>query len=71
VLIAKYIYKIFKDQNHFLKHKDLINIFFDKNKILGDTLPRLAKNTYFLNQYNALFINEERIKSPELRNFIL
>lgn len=71
VLIAKYIYKIFKDQNHFLKHKDLINIFFDKSKIIGDTLPRLAKNSYFLNQYNALFINEERIKSPELRNFIL
>lgn len=71
ILIWKYIYKIFKDQNHFLKHKDLINIFFDKNKIIGDTLPRLAKNTFFLNQYNALFINEERIKSPLLRNFIL
>lgn len=71
ILIAKYIYKIFKDQNHFLKHKDLINVFFDKNKIIGDTLPRLGKNSYFLNQYNALFINEERIKSVELRNFIL
>ncbi len=71
ILIWKYIYKIFKDQNHFLKHKDLMNVFFDKNKIIGDTLPRLAKNSYFLNQYNAVFINEERIKSTELRNFIL
>lgn len=71
ILIWKYIYKIFKDQNHFLKHKDLMNVFFDKNRIIGDTLPRLAKNSYFLNQYNAVFINEERIKSTELRNFIL
>lgn len=71
ILISKYIYKIFKDSNHFLKHKDIINVFFDKNKIIWDTIPRLNKITYFLNQYNSIFINEERIKSSELRNFIL
>lgn len=71
VLIAKYIYKIFKDQTHLLKHKDLINVFYDKNRVIADSIPRLKKYSYFLHQYNALFLNEEKIKSVELRNFIL
>lgn len=71
ILVSKYIYKIFKDSNHLLKHKELINVFFDKNRLIWDTIPRLSKNNYFYNQYNSLFINEERIKSLQLRNFIL
>lgn len=71
VLVAKYIYKIFKDQTHLLKHKDLINVFYDKNRVIADSIPRLKKHSYFLHQYNALFLNEEKIKSGELRSFIL
>jgi len=71
ILISKYIFKIFKDEAHFLKLKDSVNIFFDKTKIIWDTIPRLNKNSYFLNQYVSLFINEERIKNTSLRNFIL
>lgn len=71
ILIPKYIYKIFKDQAQLLKHKDLVNIFFDKNKILADSMPRLEKYSYYLNQYNILFLNEERLNNLDLRNFIL
>jgi hypothetical protein len=34
ILISKYIYKIFRDTEHFLKHKDTINVFLDKNNIV-------------------------------------
>ncbi|MBW7954742.1 hypothetical protein H3C61_02930 [Candidatus Gracilibacteria bacterium] len=71
ILISKYIYKIFKDQTQLLKHKDLVNIFFDKNKILADSMPRLEKYSYYLNQYNILFLNEEKLNNLDLRNFIL
>lgn len=71
ILINKYIYKFFKDENHFLKHKDNINIFFDKNKIIWDTIPRLEQKIFYLNQYVSLFLNEERIKNIDLRSFIL
>lgn len=71
VLISKYILKIFKDEAHFLKLKDSVNIFYDKTKIIWDTIPRLNKIWYFLNQYISLFINEEKIKDINLRNFIL
>lgn len=71
VLISKYILKIFKDEAHFLKLKDSVNIFYDKTKIIWDTIPRLNKTWYFLNQYISLFINEEKIKDISLRNFIL
>lgn len=71
ILINKYIFKIFKDQAHFLKHKDLINVFYDKDNIIGDSIPRLEKKPYFLNQYMSIFINEEKVKNIDLRNFIL
>lgn len=71
ILVSKYTYKFFKDKAHLLKHKDVINVFFDKNKIIADSIPRLWVHQYFLNQYNAVFINEERVKNTDLRNFIL
>ncbi len=70
ILISKYIFKIFKDEAHFLRLKD-VNIFFDKNKIIWDSIPRLEQKPYFLNQYVSLFINEDKIKDFNLRNFIL
>lgn len=71
ILIAKYTFRIFKDKQHFLKHKDNINIFLDKDKILWSSIPRLQEYTYTLPQYNTLFLNEESIKSRDLRRFIL
>jgi len=71
VLIAKYIYKIFRDSDHFLKHKDVINVFYDKNNIIGNTIARLEKKPYTLNKYMSIFVNEENIKSYNLRSFLI
>lgn len=71
ILISKYIYKIFRDTEHFLKHKDTINVFLDKNNIVWDTVSRLDKVSFYLNKYMSIFINEEKIKNPDLRSFIL
>lgn len=71
ILISKYIYKIFRDEEHFLKHKDIINVFYDKNNIIWNSISRLSKNPYYLNQYTSLFINEDQIKNYNLRTFLL
>lgn len=71
VLISKYIYKIFRDTEHFLKHKDIINVFYDKDNIIGDSIARLDKTPYFLNQYMGVFFNEEKLKSYNLRSYII
>ncbi len=71
VLISKYIYKFFKDSSHFLKHKDTVNIFYDQNNIIWDSLVRLEKKAFYLNKYTSVFLNEERLANDDLRNFIL
>lgn len=71
ILIQRYIFKFFKDQNHLLKHKDNISIFFDLQRIFQETTPRLEKKTYFLNRFTSLFINEDKIKDENLRWFII
>lgn len=71
VLISKYIYKIFRDTEHFLKHKDIINVFYDKNNIIGDSMARLDKKPYSLNQYMGVFFNEDKIQSYNLRSFLV
>jgi hypothetical protein len=43
--------KLFRDNAHFLKHKNSINIFNDKENILGDTVPRLKSYAYTLPQF--------------------
>jgi hypothetical protein len=71
ILISKYIYKFFKDNSHFLKHKDTVNIFYDQNKIIWDSLLRLDKKSFYLNQYVWVFLNQDRIWNEDLRNFLL
>lgn len=71
VFIQRYTYKFFKDKAHFSKHKDLVNVFFDNENIIGDSIPRLGKNNFVQNKYVAVFLNEEKIKNLNLREFIL
>lgn len=71
VLISKYIYRFFKDNSHFLKHKDTVNVFFDQNKIIWDSLVRLDKKPFYFNQYSAIFINQDRVTNDNLRSFLL
>ncbi len=63
--------KLFRDNAHFLKHKNSINIFNDKDNILGDTVPRLKSYSYTLPQFVWLFLNQESLSSDNLRKFIL
>lgn len=71
IYISKFVFKFFKDLNHFNKHKDTINIFHDTNYNLSDVSPRI--NTYYFNpnQYISLFINESNITNKDLRKFLL
>lgn len=71
VLIQRYIFKFFKDTTHFLKHKDIVNIFYDQDKILWESIPRLSTYNFYLNKYVSFFINEEKVKDLALREFIL
>jgi len=69
--IDKIILKFFKNTSDFLKHKDSINIFNDKNNILWNSIPRLQSNKYILNQYVSLIINKNKIEDKNLRTFLL
>jgi hypothetical protein len=71
VLISRYIFKFFKDNTHFLKHKDIVNIYYDQNNVIGESIPRLSKYNFLLNKYVSFFINEEKVKDRDLREFIL
>lgn len=72
IYILKYMFKFFKDNAHFLKHKETVNIFNDQNNVIWDSIPRLDKNTFFPNQYVSVFVNQkDKIKNNDLRTFIL
>ncbi len=70
VYINKIILKIFNSKNHFLKNQNSINIFNDKDNILWDSIPRLKVFNYNLPQFVWVFLNEEKLKSKNLRSII-
>lgn len=70
-LIDKLIIKVFTDINHFLKHKDSVNIFNDKSSLVGNTIPRLNAYEYMLPQYISIFMNVDKIDDKDLRTFLL
>lgn len=71
ILIKSYVYKIFGDMSEFLKHKDIVNVFFDDNDQLVDIIPRLEKKYYYPNSYLTLFINSAKLNENDLRKYIL
>lgn len=71
ILVSKYVFKFFKDQNHLSKHINNISLFLDNQKNLSENNPRLEKKIYYLNQFASLFINEDRLKNKDLRGFII
>lgn len=71
VYIDKIIFKFFKNSSFILKNKDIINIFNDNENIIWKSVPRLQSNYYSLPKYTSIFINNEKIVSKSLRNFIL
>ncbi len=71
MFIDTLILKLFKDKNHFLKHKNSVNIFNDKQNILWESVPRLEPFEYILPQFVSVFLNSETIQSETMRNYIL
>jgi len=70
-LISRIVLKFFKDTSHFLKHKDSVNLFLDKDNILWWSTPRLKKYDFTLPQYFSAYINKEKIKDKDLRTILL
>ena len=71
MFIDTLILKLFKDENHFLKHKTSVNIFNDKQNILGESIPRLESFEYILPQFVSVFLNSETMESETMRNYVL
>ena len=69
--LDKIIIKIFKNPSQFLKHKTDVNVFNDKNNLIWNSVLKFNNNKYYLNQYIWLFVNQDKIPYPKLRNFIL
>ncbi|MCD5385126.1 ABC transporter substrate-binding protein [Candidatus Gracilibacteria bacterium] len=69
--ISKLIIKLFPNTNSLLQNKETVNIFNDNKNIIGNSIPRLESHKYSLSQYVSLFINSNKIKDLELRNYIL
>ncbi len=71
MFIDTLILKLFKDENHFLKHKNSVNIFNDKQNILWESIPRLEPFEYILPQFVSVFLNSDTIESETMRNYLL
>ncbi len=69
--IAKLVINMFPNINSLLQNKETINIFNDDDNIIWDSIPRLENHKYILPQYFSLFINQNKIKDQNLRNYIL
>ena len=69
--IDKIIFKLFRDQAHFLKHKNSINIFNDKNNLIWNSVPKLNTYKYYLPQYISLFVNSEKLEYLNIRKYVL
>ena len=71
MFIDTLILKLFKDETHFLKHKNSVNIFNDKQNILWESIPRLEPFEYILPQFVSVFLNSETMESETMRNYVL
>ena len=71
VYIDTVIFKVFPDISNFLKNKNSINIFNDKNNLIAWSVPKLGEYKYTLPQYVSLFINTRNIANNDFRKLIL
>ena len=71
VYIENIILKFYKDYTTLLQQKDSINIFGDKKNLIWNSIPKLKKYSYILPQYVGIFINKDKVKYPNIRNYIL
>ncbi len=71
VYIDLIVFKVFPTVKDFLKNKNSINIFNDKDNLITGTIPSLKTYQYTLPQYTSVFINTQKIKDNDLRGLIL
>ncbi len=62
--------KVFPTVPDFLRNKNNINIFNDKDNLIWSSIPRLEEHTYILPQYVSVFFNTSRITQNDLRAFL-
>lgn len=71
VYIETILFKVFPTVQDFLKNKNSINIFNDKNNLISGDIPKLWENKYTLPQYVSVFLNTKKIIDNDLRSLIL
>ena len=71
VYIDTIIFRVFPDFSNFLKNKNSINIFNDKNNLIAWSVPKLGEHKYSLPQYVSLFTNTRNITNNDFRKLIL
>ncbi len=71
VYINNITLKFYKDYPSLLQQKENINIFDDKKNLIWNSIPKLKNNKYILNRYVWVFINKDKLKYPNIRNYIL
>lgn len=71
VFVDKIILKFFKNSTYLVRNKDVINVYNDDENLIWKSVPRLEPHYYTLPKYTSVFINEEKVTSKSLRNFLL
>ncbi len=67
VYVDAIVFKVFPTIKDFLKNKNSVNIFNDKDNLITGTIPSLETHPYTLPQYVSLFFNTQNIKDNDLR----
>ena len=65
------VFRVFPDISNFLKNKNSINIFNDRNNLIAGSVPKLGDNKYSLPQYVSIFANTRKITDNNFRKLIL
>ena len=65
------ILRLFPNTNSLLKNKQLVHIYSDENNLIWDSITRLENIKFKLPKFVWLFINKNKIRNKDLRNYIL
>ena len=69
--IERINFRFFKEPNHLIKYKSLINVFNDTQNILWEYAPRIETYEYELPKITTVFVNSDTIADKNFRWFLL
>lgn len=69
--IEKINFRFFREPNHLIKYKSLINVFNDTQNILWEYAPRIQTFEYKLPKITTVFVNTNTIADKNFRWFLL